>query len=165
MKMKESQDLKILSERLREIFMRVYNEIKHRKLTDRTLNAEVLNVLKRSEISEEGLEIKFSEPKDSIYRAESGRTPYDLLAFGKVNGKVFTIFINNKFGNIYGSTRNDITTYNNLLRLYLGISKQRLTSKIVVDGELIYRRIAGEEIVFYAVSWWIREREGLSFFY
>jgi hypothetical protein len=44
-----------------------------------------------------------------------------------------------------------VTTYNNLLRLDLGISEQRVTSKITIEKNLIYKRVAGEEIVSYAV--------------
>ncbi len=149
--MERNKELKILANKLREIFNRVYDQIKERNLTDRNLDNEVLNVLKNFEISEEGLEIKFSEPKDEIYRAEAGRTPYDLLCYGKINRRKFIIFINNKFGDLYSDARNDVTTYNNLLRLYLGISEQRLTSKITIDKDLIHKRVDEEEIVSYAV--------------
>lgn len=162
--MQGNNELKILAKKLREIFDNVYDELKDRTLTDRTLDNEVLNILKDFEISEEDLEIKFSEPRDSIYRAEAGRTPYDLLCFGKVNGKKFIIFINNKFGDLYSNARNDITTYNNLLRLYLGISKQRLTSKITIDGNLIYKRVSGEEIISYAVFVVDNKKRGAKFF-
>ncbi len=162
--MGDSNDLKVLAHRLREIFQDVYNELKSRVLTDRTLDREVLDILRDFEVSDGELEIKFSEPKDSIYRAESGRTPYDLLCFGSINGKEFRIFINNKFGNLFSNARNDITTYNNLLRLYLGISRQRLTSKITIDGDLIYRRVSGEEIVSYAVFVVDNKNRGARFF-
>jgi len=149
--MGRSNELKILAKKLRKIFDGVYERLKCKDFTDETLDIEVLNVIKEFEILEEGLEIKFSEPRDNIYRAEAGRSPYDLLCFGKINQKKFAVYINNKFGDLYSNARNDITTYNNLLRLYLGISKQRLTSKITIDGNLIYKRISGEEIVSYAV--------------
>jgi len=163
-KMQGNNELKILAKKLREIFDKVYDKLKDRNLTDRTLDNAVLDVVKEFEISEEELEIKFSEPKDSIYRAKAGRTPYDLLCFGKINGKKFIIFINNKFGDMYSSARNDITTYNNLLRLYLDISKQRLTSKITIDGNLIYKRVSGEEIVSYAVFVVDNKNRGAKFF-
>ena len=162
--MQGNNELKILAKKLRGIFDRVYDKLKYRNLTDRTLDNEVLDVLKEFEISEEKLEIKFSEPKDSIYRAEAGRTPYDLLCFGRINGKNFIIYINNKYGNLQSNTWNDITTYNNLLRLYLGISKQRLTSKITIDGDLIYKRVCGEEIVSYAVFIVDNKNRGAKFF-
>ncbi len=162
--MQGNNELKILSKKLREIFDNVYDRLKKRDLTDRTLDNEVLDILKKFEISEEKLEIKFSEPRDSIYRAEAGRTPYDLLCFGKINWKKFMIFINNKFGDLHSGARNDITTYNNLLRLYLGISKQRLTSKITIDGDLIYKRVSGEEIVSYAVFVVDNKKRGAKFF-
>lgn len=149
--MESNTELKILANRLREIFKDVFKNLKGRELTDRTLDNEVLNELKNFEISQSDLEIKFSEPKDNIYKAKAGRTPYDLLCFGRIKEKKFFIFINNKFGDIRSSTRNDVTTYNNLLRLYLGITKQRLTSKITIDGKIIYDRVSGKEIVAYGV--------------
>lgn len=157
-------DLKLLAEKLKKVFSKVFDELKDEALTDRDLDKKVLKIVKKHEISKKNLEIKFSEPKDEIYKVEGGRTPYDLLCFGKVNGKKFIIFINNKFGDLYSNARNDITTYNNLLRLYLGISKQRLTSKITIDGNLIYRRVSGEEIVSYAVFVVDKEKKGAKFF-
>ncbi len=71
-------------------------------------------------------------------RVQSGKrknTPYDLLCWWEVlMGKRSKIFINNKFGDLHSSARNDITTYNNLLRLYLGITEQRLSSKVLLTG-------------------------------
>jgi hypothetical protein len=163
-KMQENNELKILAERLRKIFAKVYEQLKDITLTDRTLDSKVLNVLKDVEISEKDLEIKFSKPIDSIYRSEAGRTPYDLLCFGKINGKEFKIFINNKLGDLSSNTRNDITTYNNLLRLYLNISKQRLTSKIIIDGNLIYKRVSGDDIISYAVFVVDNRKRGAKFF-
>jgi len=162
--MKTNKELRGLANKLREIFRNVEERLKDREITDRTLDREVLGILKKFEISENNLKIKFSEPKDTIYRAEAGRTPYDLLSYGKINDIKFLIFINNKFGNLYSNARNDITTYNNLLRLYLGIKKQRLTSKITIDGDLIYKRITGEEIVSYAVFVVDNKHRGSKFF-
>ena len=157
-------ELKLLTEKLRKIFSKVFDELKDKNLTNKNLDEKVLEVVKKYGISQKNLEIKFSEPKDETYKAESGRTPYDLLCFGKVNGKNFTIFINNKLGNLNSNARNDITTYNNLLRLYLGTSKQRLTSKITIDGNLIYKRVSGEEIVSYAVFAVDNKKRGAKFF-
>jgi len=162
--MEGNKELKILAEKLREIFNKTYEKLKSKNLTDRNLDKEVLEAIKEFEISEKQMKIRFSEPKDIIYKAEAGRTPYDLLCFGRINGKEFKIFINNKFGDIYSNTRNDITTYNNLLRLYLGIDKHRLTSKITIDGDLIYKRISGKEIVSYAVFVVDNKKRGSSFF-
>jgi len=67
------------------------------------------------------MKINFSEPRNDIYRFEGGRTPYDLLIFGKIDEKGFKIFLNNKLGDLESGARNDVTTYNNLLRLYLGV--------------------------------------------
>jgi len=149
--MKGNKELEMLSTKLKNIFKEIEREIKGKNITDRTLDSIILKTLKNYEISEKYIEIKFSEPRDTIYRVEAGRTPYDLLSYGKINGKKFFVFINNKFGNLNSNARNDVTTYNNLLRLYLGIKKQRLTSQVIIDNNLIYRRIAGEEIIAYGI--------------
>jgi hypothetical protein len=109
--------------------------------------------------------LKFSEPKDEIYKAEKGRTPYDILCYGKINKKNLKIFINNKFGDLYSIARNDITTYNNLIRLYLDIRQQRLKSKIpIIDKNKIYKRILGKEIISYGVFVFDRQKRGFNFF-
>jgi len=115
-------------------------------------------------VSQKDLQMKFSKPKDIIYSSESGRTPYDILCSGNIKGKKFEVYINNKFGDLYSKDRNDVTTYNNLLRLYLGIPKQRLTSKITIDKELINKRVSGEEIVAYGVFVFDKNKRGSNFF-
>lgn len=162
--MRTNNELKILAEKLREIFSEIYNKLKDKNLNDRTLDEEVLKIVEKIKILEENLEIRFSKPKDTIYRAEAGRTPYDLLCFGKINGKNFMIFINNKFGDLFSKTRNDVTTYNNLIRLYLGISAQRLTSKITIDGNLVFNRVSGKELVAYAIFVIDKKKRGYRFF-
>lgn len=162
--MQVNNELRIISKKLKEIFDYAYKKLKVSTLTDRTLDSQVLKLLKNLEIKKEKLEIRFSEPIDSIYRVKGGRTPYDLLCSGIVNGKKFIIFINNKLGDLQSNARNDVTTYNNLLRLYMGISKQRLTSKITIDGKLIYNRVSGAEIVSYAIFVVDKEKRGSKFF-
>jgi len=160
-----NNELKILSGKLRDIFREIYNKIKNdENINDRNLDDKVLSLLKDYTISEENLKIKFSEPKDEIYSYEGRRTPYDLLCYGIINGKNFLIFINNKFGDLKSNTRNDVTTYNNLLRLYLGIKRQRLTSEITINGELVYNRISGNEIVSYGIFVVDKYRRGYKFF-
>ena len=46
----------------------------------------------------------------------------------------------------------------------MGISEQRLTSKITIDRKIIYRRICGEEIVSYAVFVVDNKKRGANFF-
>lgn len=162
--MRENKELEELADELKKIFDEVFKKLRGKKLNDRTLDNEVFNVLQNCKISKDNLKIEFSEPQDSIYKAESGRTPYDLLCFGEINGKKFKIFINNKFGDIDSNTRNDITTYNNLFRLYLGITKQRVTSKITIDSKLIYKRVSGEEIISYAVFVVDKDKNKANFF-
>lgn len=159
-----NKDIKILSNHLREVFGKVYEKLKNKNITDRSLDQEVLTQLKDFRIVEKNLKIEFSVPQDDIYNSEKGRTPYDLLCHGKINKKDFSIFINNKCGNLNAKSKNDITTYNNLLRLYLGIKKQRLRSKITIDGELIYNRIAGNEYVLYGVFIIDTKNEKFNFF-
>jgi len=114
-------------------------------------------------INKPNFKLRFSEPRDVIYKAEKGRTPYDILSYGKINNKKFKVFINNKFGNLHSKARNDITTYNNLLRLYLNIDQQRI-KKIIIDKEAIYKRILGEEIIGYGVFVFDKEGRGSKFF-
>jgi len=160
-----NRELEILARHIREIFGYVYEKIKDKNISEKTLDVEVLNALKNTEFSlEKKLKILFSEPRDQIYRAESGRTPYDLLCYGEINKKEFKILINNKFGNLFSNARNDITTYNNLIRLYLGISTQRLVSKVIIDSDLILKRINNDEIISYGVFVVDNRRRGHNFF-
>ncbi len=121
-----NKELEILANQIRKIFGYVYEKIRDKSISEKTLDVEVLNALKNTEFSlEKKLKILFSEPRDQIYRAESGRTPYDLLCYGEINKKEFKILINNKFGNLFSNAKNDITTYNNLIRLYTSGEKFR----------------------------------------
>ena len=128
------------------------------------MDKEVIGILENYEIIKENLKLKFSEPKDEIYKAEKGRTPYDILCYGKINKKDVKIFINSKFGNLYSNTRNDITTYNNLIRLYLDIKQQRLKSEITIDRNKIYKRVIGKEIISYGVFVFDSQKRGFNFF-
>lgn len=119
--------LKNLIDKLRPLFKEVESELAKRgsSLEDRTLDDEVLSALEAIRLSNEetfsDLDLEFSPPQDPMYKAEKGRAAYDLLCRGRIDSKAFQLFINNKFGTLQSSTRNDITTYNNLLRLYLDI--------------------------------------------
>jgi hypothetical protein len=159
---KINNELKMLAARLRNIFRNSTEYLKDKKLSDRTLDDIVLNIIKNYEVSEKDLIIKFSQPTDVIYK-DVRRAPYDMLCHGKIFGKEFFIFINNKLGNLFSNTRNDITTYNNLLRLYLGITEQRL-KKLIIDTNLIFNRISAKEIVSYAVFVIDNEKRGHNFF-
>lgn len=116
------------------------------------------------DFSERKYKIRFQEPKDKIYKAESGRAPYDLLCTGEISQSKFSIFINNKFGNLRSNARNDITTYNNLIRLYLGIETHRLSSKVTLDRKVIYNRVSGKQIVSYGVFVLDKQKQGSNFF-
>jgi hypothetical protein len=162
---KVNKELEILAKEVREIFGYVYERIRDKDISEKKLDSEVLTVLKNTEFSSrKTLKISFSEPKDEIYKAEAGRTPYDLLCYGEINKKEFRIFINNKFGNLFSNARNDITTYNNLIRLYLGVSKQRLAEEIKIDRKLILKRVSNEEIISYGVFVVDNKKRGYNFF-
>jgi hypothetical protein len=149
---------------LRNVFQMVFERLKSKNITEKSLDKEVLWILENYEIIKENLKLKFSEPKDEIYKAEKGRTPYDVLCYGKINKKGVKIFINNKFGNLYSNARNDITTYNNLIRLYLDIRQQRLKGKITIDRNKIYKRVIGKEIISYGVFVFDSQKRGFNFF-
>ncbi len=162
---KLNKELEILAKEVRKIFGYVYEKIRDKDISEKKLDSEILTVLKNTEFSSrKTLKISFSEPKDEIYKAEAGRTPYDLLCYGEINKKEFKIFINNKFGNLFSNARNDITTYNNLIRLYLGISKQRLAEEIKIDRKLILKRVSNEEIISYGVFVVDNKKRGYNFF-
>jgi hypothetical protein len=157
-------EIKELTGILRNVFQMVFERLKSKNITEKSLDKEVLGILENYEIIKENLKLKFSEPKDEIYKAEKGRTPYDILCYGKINKKDVKIFINNKFGNLYSNTRNDITTYNNLIRLYLDIKQQRLKSEITIDRNKIYKRVIGKEIISYGVFVFDSQKRGFNFF-
>ena len=163
--MANNTELLKISKTLKDLFERtVWEQLKKSEaITDRTLDIEVLECLKNFKIDKPNFKLEFSKPIDVIYKAEKGRTPYDILSYGKINNKKFKVFINNKFGNLYSNARNDITTFNNLLRLYLNIDQQRI-KKIIIDKEAIYKRILGEEIIGYGVFVFDKEGRGSKFF-
>ena len=157
-------EIKELAGILRNVFQMVFERLKSKNITEKSLDKEVLGILENYEITKENLKLKFSEPKDEIYKAEKGRTPYDILCYGKINKKGVKIFINNKFGNLYSNTRNDVTTYNNLIRLYLDIRRQRLKGEITIDKNKIYKRVLGKEIISYGVFVFDSQKRGFNFF-
>ncbi len=158
--------LTVVKKRLEEKFEEFMSTVRIEEVTDRNLDEKVQEFLKDrpvKESGEQGVEIIFSPPEDDIYTVEGGRTPYDLLISGKVRGTSFKIFLNNKVGNLHSSARNDTTTYNNLLRLYAGITTQRAT-KVVVDKEIILRRVEGKEVVSYGIFVVDKNRREFNFF-
>ncbi|GAB6101632.1 hypothetical protein JCM16138_08550 [Thermococcus atlanticus] len=159
-----TRELKILSDELRGILGEVAEELRNKNVTDRNLDDLVLEALRDKPMKKEGIKINFSDPVDDIYRVEAGRTPYDLLCHGEINGRPFRIFINNKFGSLGKNNKNDVTTYNNLLRLYLGIKSQRLSENADIDRRLVYRRLRGDEIVAYGLFVLDKYGRGYNFF-
>jgi hypothetical protein len=159
-----ASEIKEVAGILRNAFQMVFKRLKSKNIAEKSLDKEVLWILENYEIIKENLKLKFSEPKDEIYKAEKGRTPYDILCYGKINKKDVKIFINNKFGNLYSNARNDITTYNNLIRLYLDIKQQRLKSEITIDRNKIYKRVIGKEIISYGVFVFDSQKRGFNFF-
>lgn len=120
-------------------------------INDKNFDNKVFAILRKQKLEKGNIKISFSLPKDKIYTTEGGRSPYDLLIYGKVGKIPFRIFLNNKWGVINSTTRNDVTTYNNLLRLYLNIKTQRLSKETEIDKEVITKRVSEKEIVAYAV--------------
>ena len=162
--MEMASEISELVGRLRSVFRMVFNKLKSKTMTEKSLDGEVLRVLKDYSVTEKHLKLKFSEPKDEVYKVEKGRTPYDVLCYGNIVGKDFRIFINNKFGDLYSKSLNDITTYNNLIRLYLGIRQQRLKRKVIIDRDKVYKRVLGEEIISYGVFVFDARKRGFNFF-
>jgi hypothetical protein len=142
--------------------------LKNKELTNKNLDNEVLYVLKERKYLYNDIKITFSEPIDSIYKTEAGRTPYDLLCEGKIKDKNFSIYINNKLGNLKSNARNDVTTYNNLLRLYLDIKTQRLSeeniNEIRINKKILFDRIIGNELIGYGIFVVDNENKTHNFF-
>jgi hypothetical protein len=159
-----ASEISELVEILRSVFKIVFNKLKSKTITEKSLDGEVLRVLRNYSVAEKHLKLNFSEPKDEIYKVEKGRTPYDVLCYGNIVGKDFRIFINNKFGDLYSKSLNDITTYNNLIRLYLDVRQQRLKGKVIIDEDKIYRRVLGEEIISYGVFVFDARKRSWNFF-
>jgi len=55
---------------LRSVFQIVFNKLKSKTITEKSLDGEVLRVLKNYSVSERHLKLNFSEPKDEIYKVE-----------------------------------------------------------------------------------------------
>jgi len=87
------------------------------------------------------------------------------LIFGKIYEKDFKIFLNNKLGDLESGARNDVTTYNNLLRLYLGVKSQRLSGEIQIDRNLLLKRARGDEIISYAMFILDKNTGNFNFFF
>ena len=156
-------ELKILKDILWSEFAEFAGTLELEKITDRNIDDKVMEFFRHS-IEKEGIKINFSEPRNDIYRFEGGRTPYDLLIFGKIYEKDFKIFLNNKLGDLE-SARNDVTTYNNLLRLYLGVRSQRLSEEIQIDRNLLLKRARGDKIISYAMFILDKNTGNFNFFF
>jgi hypothetical protein len=162
--MEMASEISELAGILRNVFHMVFVKLKSKKVTEKSLDEEVLRVLRSYVIDKENLRLNFSEPKDEVYKVEKGRTPYDILCWGNIVKKDFRILINNKFGNLYSKSLNDVTTYNNFIRLYLGIRQQRLKGKVIIDRDKVYKRVLGEEIISYGVFVFDARKRGYNFF-
>jgi hypothetical protein len=162
--MEMASEISELAGILRNVFHMVFGKLKSKKVTEKSLDEEVLRVLRSYVIDKENLRLNFSEPKDEVYKVEKGRTPYDILCWGNIVKKDFRILINNKFGNLYSKSLNDVTTYNNFIRLYLGIRQQRLKGKVIIDRDKVYKRVLGEEIISYGVFVFDARKRGFNFF-
>lgn len=79
----QDKEIKILSSSLKLLFHNVYEKIKNRKITDRSLDIEVLKELKKTNVVNKNLEIKFSYPTDEIYNAEQEERLMIYYVMGK----------------------------------------------------------------------------------
>lgn len=160
-------DRKELSNNIKHFFCTLlFNEIKtYDDIDDRTLDNIILDRCNNKTIKTHKIKLEFIKPIDEIYKSSSGRTPYDLLCIGKINNRNVTLLINNKFGELSKSNLNDITTYNNLLRLYLSIKNQRLKNQITIDKQVIYNRIIEKDILMYGIFILDKSRDISNFFF
>lgn len=152
----------------------IYERIKLGNVTTDNLDMKILEQLENQEFEEklsddEVVRIRFSEPEDNIYKE---RPPFDLLCevdILKNKTRVpFRIHINNKYGDLYSKSKNDITTYNNLIRIYTGFQGQRFklsdTEEFQEVMGIIHRRVNYEEIVCYGVFVVDNKGRGSEFF-
>ncbi|MHA1222289.1 MAG: hypothetical protein ACTSP3_03300 [Candidatus Heimdallarchaeaceae archaeon] len=164
--LKEADYIFKLKEFLQSIFVKVTNELSpNSSINDKNLDGYVLNLINSYLHQTEEIKVKVSEPVDDIYKSSAGRTPYDILIFGDIENIPFKILLNNKYGEIDSNRRNDTTTYNNLLRLYLDIQKQRVKKGICPNYDTIKRRINGEEILTYALYVFDKNSRKHNFFF
>lgn len=144
--------LPFLKKELTPIFKEVADQLAIvGKLDDRELDRKVKEILTSKNVKKNNLEISFKDPEDAIYDASKGRTSYDCLMGGKFEDTIFHIFLNNKLGDLSSKGRNDTTTYNNLLRLYLGTKEILVKEKTEIDPESIRRKVLGKEVASYAI--------------
>ncbi len=141
------------------------NLVPNLTVSDRSLDVDVFALLASELYETEEIKIKYSEPIDDIYQASAGRSPYDILLFGEIRKTPFKILLNNKFGVINSNTKNDTTTYNNLLRLYLDIPKQRVKKGVFPNYTTIKRRVLGKELFAYALYVFDKDTRKFNLFY
>jgi hypothetical protein len=165
----------IVRELRSKVFPHLFQELaergKHEAITNLSLDEQVLRVLSASswELDDPNYSLSFSGPQDPRYDPKAGRASRDFVcsATHMPSKAKIIIWANNKLDNLNSSSRNDITTYNNLLRLYLGIKESRVSaSALSNEGVLstISRRIKGEEEVAYGVFVIDHQWIGYNFF-
>lgn len=115
-----------------------------------------------------GYTIQFLQPYDLAYRPATGRTHHDFVCKGlyKPTHTTITIWVNNKLGNLAASRRNNVTTYNNLLRLYLDAPYARFHTPSLPSGatDTIRRRLKNQEVVAYGILAIDKSLNDYSFF-
>ena len=86
-----SLEIKILAKILRRIFGgEVFSKLSDEDISEKSLDERTLKLLEGRTFEFEcekktiKITLKFSEPKDEIYKAEKGRTPYDIICYGFV---------------------------------------------------------------------------------
>jgi len=115
-----------------------------------------------------GYTIQFLPPYDPAYRPDTGRTHHDFVCKGlyRPTSMPVTIWVNDKLGNLDTPRRNDVTTYNNLLRLYLEAPHARIRTPSLPPNatDAILRRLKNQELVAYGILAIDRSLNEYSFF-
>ncbi len=157
------EHLRRLSEALREkVFPELLLHLQGQPtINEKNLDAQVRNfLLPYSKPILSKYNIQFLAPYDPAYRQVTGRTHHDFVCKSVYQDRAtntatpITIWVNNKLGNLTNSKgRNDVTTYNNLLRLYLDVPYKRLLEPSLPGNviDIIKRRLRDLEVVAYGV--------------
>ncbi len=136
--------LRRLSDALRQkVFPALLSYLQNQpSVNEKNLDQLVLDFLSTcSNPISSGYTIQFHSPYDDLaYRPATGRTNHDFVCKGryKPTHTPISVWVNNKLGNLDASRRNDVTTYNNLLRLYLNADYARFYTSDLPLGYRCY---------------------------
>lgn len=149
---------------LMNVFSELFNELIQIEDLDRSnLDKNCASLLSLKEIKTNDISLKFISSED--IEEEEAKEICKMICTGITNEKKTTIYLVIKYGNFSYSGRNNITSYNNLLRLYLKIHDQRLTEESFYDYNSVLRRIRGEEIVLFGIFVIDKQDREYNFFF